>query len=57
MQTIEKEKYPIQTFEDILNALRQKTEWLEELRRIILTEELIALPQKFEAFLQKDSSL
>ncbi len=54
MQTIEKEKYRIETFDDILNVLRQRTEWLEELRRIILTEELIALPQKFETFLQKD---
>lgn len=54
MQTVEKEKYRIETFEDILNALRQRPDWLEELRRIILTEELIDLPQKFETFLKKD---
>lgn len=54
MQTAEKEKYRLETFEDLLNALRQRPDWLEELRRIILTEELIALPQKFETFLKKD---
>ncbi|MFN3395646.1 MAG: hypothetical protein ACK4Z9_02475 [Thermodesulfovibrionales bacterium] len=42
--------YRIETFEDILRALKERPEWLEELRRIILTEELIALPQKFEKF-------
>ncbi len=46
--------YKIETFEDILKALRERPEWLEELRRIILTEELISLPQKFDSFLQKD---
>lgn len=46
--------YKIETFEDILKALRERPEWLEELRRIILTEELISLPQKFDTFLQRD---
>ena len=46
--------FKIETFEDILRALRERPEWLEELRRIILTEELIALPQKFENFVQKE---
>ncbi len=40
----------IETFEDILQALRERPEWLEELRRLILAEELLVLPQKFEAF-------
>lgn len=44
----------IETFEDILKVLKERPDWLEELRRIILTEELIALPQKFETFLQKE---
>lgn len=48
------ETFKIETFEDILRALKERPDWLEELRRIILTEELIALPQKFEAFLQKE---
>jgi predicted nuclease with TOPRIM domain len=43
----------IHTFEDILRALRQKPEWLEELRRMILTDELLALPRKFEKFEEK----
>ncbi len=46
--------FKIETFEDILKALKERPDWLEELRRIILTEELIALPQKFEIFLQKE---
>lgn len=46
--------FKIETFEDILKALKERPDWLEELRRIILTEELIALPQKFETFLQKE---
>jgi cell division protein FtsB len=46
--------FKIETFEDILRALRERPEWLEELRRLILTEELMALPQKFENFVQKE---
>ncbi|MFN3481138.1 MAG: hypothetical protein ACK415_12255 [Thermodesulfovibrionales bacterium] len=48
--------YRIESFEDILRALKERPEWLEELRRIILTEELIALPQKFEKFLEEFKS-
>ncbi len=46
--------YKIETFEDILKALRERPEWLEELRRLILTEELLALPQKFENFRKEE---
>lgn len=46
--------YKIETFEDILKALRERPDWLEELRRIVLTEELIALPQKFEKFRKEE---
>jgi len=49
-----KEEYKIKTFEDIIRALRDHPEWLEELRRIILTEELMRLPQRFERFLQEE---
>jgi SepF-like predicted cell division protein (DUF552 family) len=49
-----KEEYKIKTFEDIIRALRDHPEWLEELRRIILTEELLRLPQRFERFLQEE---
>ncbi len=46
--------YKIETFEDLIKALREKPEWLEELRRIILTEELIALPQRFHTFVEHE---
>jgi len=46
--------YKIETFEDLLKALKERPEWLEELRRIILTEELINLPQKFEKFRKEE---
>jgi polyhydroxyalkanoate synthesis regulator phasin len=49
-----KEEYKIKTFEDIMRALRDHPEWLEELRRVILTEELIRLPQRFERFLKEE---
>ncbi len=45
--------YVIRTFEDLLRALREHPEWLEELRKLILTEELIDLPRKFNEFLEK----
>jgi cell division protein FtsB len=56
MKTSEKdmEGFQIFTFSDILRALREHPDWLDELRRLILTEELLALPQKFEAFLKKE---
>ncbi|MEM3423122.1 MAG: hypothetical protein QXE51_00985 [Nitrososphaeria archaeon] len=46
--------YKIETFEDLLKALKERPDWLEELRRIILTEELISLPQKFEKFRKEE---
>ncbi|MEN3002094.1 MAG: hypothetical protein ABDI19_09680 [Armatimonadota bacterium] len=39
----------IETFEDFLRVLREHPEWLDELRRLILTEELLRLPLRFEA--------
>ena len=35
------------TLEDIVRALREHPEWLEEVRRLILTEELLQLPVQF----------
>jgi hypothetical protein len=49
-----KEEYKIKTFEDIVRALRGHPEWIDELRRIILTEELLRLPQRFKRFLQEE---
>ncbi|BCB95959.1 hypothetical protein JZK55_08810 [Dissulfurispira thermophila] len=54
MQTVEKDKYQIETFEDILNVLREKPDWREELRRIILTDDLMNLPKRFEIFIRDD---
>ncbi|MCS7065189.1 MAG: hypothetical protein NZL85_02815 [Fimbriimonadales bacterium] len=39
----------IETFEDILRVLREHPEWLDEIRRLILTEELLRLPLRFDA--------
>ncbi len=50
METI----YKIETFEDLLKALRERKDWLEQLRALILTEEILNLPRRFEEFLEKD---
>jgi polyhydroxyalkanoate synthesis regulator phasin len=49
----EMEKYPVLTFADIIRALRSHPEWLEELRKLILTEELLELPKKFDELLKR----
>ncbi len=46
--------YTIETFEDLLRVLRERAEWREQLRALILTEELLALPEKFERFRQEE---
>jgi len=53
-QNLEEEmkKHPVLTFADIIRALKEHPEWLEELRKIILTTELIELPRKFEELLE-----
>lgn len=45
--------YKIETFEGILKALKEQPQWCEELRRLVLTDELLALPQRFERLLRK----
>ncbi len=40
----------IETIQDLIRILRDQPEWKEELRRLILTEELLALPAAFERF-------
>jgi len=42
----EMKKYEIKTFADIVKALIEHPDWLEELRKIILTSELLELPKK-----------
>ena len=46
---MEKE-YIIKEFEDLLNLLRERPDYLEKLRMLILTKELLELPMKFEEF-------
>jgi len=53
----EMEKQPVLTFADIIRALKEHPEWLEELRKIILTTELIELPKKFEEMLVRMEKL
>jgi hypothetical protein len=43
-------EYRITNFADLMQALKENPEWLEELRRIVLTQELLELPKKFEEF-------
>jgi len=58
-QNLEEEmkKHPVLTFADIIRALKEHPEWLEELRKIILTTELIELPRKFEKLLENVKKL
>jgi hypothetical protein len=43
-------EYKISNFADLMQALKENPEWLEELRRMILTQELLELPKRFENF-------
>ena len=43
-------EYIIKEFEDLLNLLRERPDYLEKLRVLILTKELLELPMKFEEF-------
>jgi polyhydroxyalkanoate synthesis regulator phasin len=43
-------EYKITYFADLMQALRENPEWLEELRRTVLTQELLELPKRFEEF-------
>jgi len=54
-EEIEKEasQCPTLTFADILRALKSHPEWLMELRKLILTEELLELPRKFEELIKR----
>ena len=49
----EKKVIKITTFEDILDALKQRPEWRESMRQIILTEELLKLPAEVKGFSNK----
>lgn len=46
---LKKEKViKISTFEDIINVLKRRPKWREEMRQLILTEELMKLPSKVD---------
>ncbi len=54
MEQLELQKtYQIRNFYDLLQALREHPEWLEELRTLILTADLIELPKKFDRFIKE----
>ena len=42
----------IETFQDLLDLLDAKPEWAQALRERLLTPELLALPEKFAAFVE-----
>jgi hypothetical protein len=42
-------EYRISSFADLMQALKENPEWLKELRGMILTEELLELPKRFDA--------
>ena len=53
----EMKKYEIKTFADIIKALIDHPDWLEELRKIILTSELLELPKKMEELFRQLKTL
>ncbi len=46
--------YRIRTFDDIIRILEQEPEWREKLRKLVLTDELMNLPRKFDNFVKND---
>ncbi|MCX7690633.1 MAG: hypothetical protein N2051_07545, partial [Thermoflexus sp.] len=42
--------FTVKDFSDLLRLLREHQEWREQLRALILTEELLRLPAEFRAF-------
>jgi len=42
--------FHVEDFRDLVRILEEKPEWRAELRRLILTDELLALPEQFAAF-------
>jgi len=45
-----KPAYEIRTFEDLVEILRSEPKWREELRRLILTDDLLELPKQLQEF-------
>lgn len=51
------EKFKVLTFADILRALKLHPEWLEELRKLILTSEILELPRKVDELIERFSKI
>ena len=49
----EMKKAKIRSYFDLISILREHPDWLDELRKLILTEELINLPKKFDEFVKQ----
>jgi len=55
MKTMKKMKeYRVATIYDIIRALRENPEWLEEVRKLVLTDELLKLPKRFDDFVKHE---
>ncbi|MEZ0329716.1 MAG: hypothetical protein ABWK15_09230 [Dissulfuribacterales bacterium] len=50
----EKQNARIQNFEDLVTILRTHPAWLEEIRRLVLSDELMQLPKKFDDFVKNE---
>lgn len=46
--------YVINTVEDLERILRENPEWRERIRRLILSDELLELPQRFDRFVEEE---
>ncbi|MCX8068951.1 MAG: hypothetical protein N2738_00440 [Thermodesulfovibrionales bacterium] len=46
--------YLITNFNDIIEALKENPEWREEMRKLVLTDELINLPKRFDNFIKDE---
>lgn len=46
--------YKVRTISDIVNALKRDPEWLKEVRKLVLTEQLLNLPKRFDEFIKNE---
>jgi len=52
----EMKKTKIKSYWDLLSVLKEHPDWLDELRKLVLTDELMALPKKFDEFVKRYES-
>jgi len=53
LSTQAQKEYVIRTFYDLMQALREHPDWLEEIRNLILTTEFFELPKKIDELIKK----